>query len=306
MDLVEQVDADLDEIRGLLAPMSDEKVPLPITEGKMIVSSDRLRMIQGLDPLNDTTHLNRKDKKEPKKIDDYDKLFRELARDGRAAPTDRTKTDQEMATDQAEMLRTAEEKRQKRMQGIQDSDSDLSDSEKKNKRKRVKKVDRDAIADDLGDDSYRESINSRRNLEEIMPLTYNKDGVLVNNEIFMKPKEDSDSSDAGDSSDSSEDSDSEASEDSDSKASDNEASGSESNSDKEVNHDQTLIGSEEPEFDMIQSDESNSQDKDTDSDQDALEEMYEGQDSEQEEEEIVEKVQKKRNGKCFSRTSFYF
>ncbi|XXG94661.1 hypothetical protein Hte_000918 [Hypoxylon texense] len=58
---------------------------------------------------------------------DYDMRLRLLAQDRRAQPTDRTKTDEEKAQEEAERLKELEEKRLKRMRGEEASDSEDED-----------------------------------------------------------------------------------------------------------------------------------------------------------------------------------
>jgi nucleolar protein 14 len=150
MDIQEALDKDLDEIKALLAPIS---------QGKMLISNDRLLMLQG-------TEQERV--KEQGKIDqdkEYDQFVRELQYDKRAKPTDRIKSDQELAKDDLVKLQKLEQERIDRMNGVQ------NETEPKKKR--------GAVADDL-DESY-----LKEDVLEIAPLTY-KDGVLVNDEIFMK------------------------------------------------------------------------------------------------------------------------
>lgn len=96
-------------------------------------------------PINETTALDPLANLAPQDTN-YDQHVRELAFDKRAKPTDRTKSEEELAREEKEALEKAERKRQKRMQGLDDdSDSDEDEQPKKGKRKR-------AEADDLDDD----------------------------------------------------------------------------------------------------------------------------------------------------------
>lgn len=116
---------------------------------------------------------------------DYDRFVRELAFDRRSKPTDRTKSPEEIAQDEAVRLRDLEAARVARMNGL---DPQTKDEPKKGKDKTKKKVaapNREEQADDLGYEGFSEEV-------EAQPLTY-KDGVLVNDEIFMKPKDESSS-----------------------------------------------------------------------------------------------------------------
>ena len=169
LDLTEQVDADLDEIRGLLAPMN---AIVPETEGKMVVSSDRQRLIAGEIERPSEAPVVKKVEED----DDYDRFVKELAFDRRAKATDRIKSEEEIALNARQELEELEAARIKRMNG------DEEEEVVPKKRKRETGRDRDrGQADDLADDFDGQEARSD------MPLTY-KDGILVNDEIFMKPK----------------------------------------------------------------------------------------------------------------------
>jgi nucleolar protein 14 len=181
LDLQDEVDAELDEIRGLLEPMN-----APASQGKMVVNSDRLRMIHG--------EIERPSEQEsvPKdEEDDYDRFVKELTFDKRAKPTDRTKTEEELALEAKKELEELEAKRIRRMKGIPDEEDGTH-----------QKTSRPSQADDLGDDDYEAHVDQTIEDEEEMALTY-KDGVLVNQKIFMKHRDESDGSDDSDDSDAS-------------------------------------------------------------------------------------------------------
>ena len=78
---------------------------------------------------------------------DYDQTVRQLAFDKRAKPTDRTKTEEELAAEEAAKLEKAERARLRRMRGEGDDDDDLENDGKSRGAKR-----RRADADDLEDD----------------------------------------------------------------------------------------------------------------------------------------------------------
>ena len=80
--------------------------------------------------------------------DNYDQHVRELAYDKRAKPKDRTKTEEELALEEKEVLERAERRRQRRMLGLPESDSDSEMGKGRNKRRRG--------ADDLEDDFHEE------------------------------------------------------------------------------------------------------------------------------------------------------
>ncbi|KAI8906713.1 nucleolar protein 14, partial [Gorgonomyces haynaldii] len=179
MDMMDEVDQDLDEIRGLMVPMNAPGE----NDG---ISADRLAMIRG-----ETERVN-------ENLDqDYDKAVREMIYDKRARPTDRVKTEEEIANENLQKLLKQEEERVKRMQGVPE--------EKK----------RQSQADDLGHLDYQNHVKEQVEREQEMPLTY-KDGVLVNKEIFFSRPAEASGSDSG----SEEESGSEESDDSDEESED--------------------------------------------------------------------------------------
>lgn len=124
-DLREELDDDLDGLRELLtaAPMADrDALPGPSRTKKPADAGD--------------------DKA-------YDQFVRTLAYEARAKPKDRTKTEDELAVEEAEELQKAEARRLRRMRG-----EDISDEEEEGGggyRKR-RKLERRGDADDLDDD----------------------------------------------------------------------------------------------------------------------------------------------------------
>ncbi|KAF9025892.1 Nop14-like protein [Hymenopellis radicata] len=108
----------------------------PVASTSAIAKDDvPINETTALDPLKDLVVQNA----------DYDQHVRELAFDKRAKPKDRTKTEEELAREEKEALEKAEHKRQKRMQGLDDSDSEDEGKLRKGKRRRGE-------ADDLDDD----------------------------------------------------------------------------------------------------------------------------------------------------------
>jgi nucleolar protein 14 len=77
---------------------------------------------------------------------DYDQTVRQLAFDKRAKPTDRTKTEEELAAEEAAKLEKAERARLRRMRGEADDLDDESDGRSRGAKRRR------ADADDLDDD----------------------------------------------------------------------------------------------------------------------------------------------------------
>ena len=165
LDLQDQVDAELDEIRGLLTPMS---------EGKMVISNDRLKLINGepSTPNNPPVEVAEVEFNPPAVPDDaeYDKFVRELQFDRRGKPTDRIRSDEEVARLELQKLEQLEKERIDRMLG-------LSDNQHETKKRR-------AQGDDLDDADYDAFYEAQEQKEKEVPLTY-KDGKLVDGEIFL-------------------------------------------------------------------------------------------------------------------------
>ena len=149
-ELGEELDAELDEVRRLLdAKGADGKAPLPS---------------RGL----------------PSQRDAYDLFVRELATEKRAVPTDRLKTEEEVALEEKEKLEKLEGERLKRMRDDNEGDEDIDKSRSK----------RAPRADDL-DDDFQQSDASK----DIAPLAY-CEGKIINDTIFMTPKHSRDENDA--------------------------------------------------------------------------------------------------------------
>lgn len=189
LNITEEVDRELDDIREFLAPMK------PSTEGKMVIAGDRLALINSTGGPVDLEPAPRERRKkqdeyvefqEPELDIAYDKAVRALAYDRRSKPTDRTKSAEEVAAYQAAELNKLEASRVARMTGtpVEEPTGKLSKREKYELAKKTKTNE----ADDLGDDDFA-SFNKQAALNnEVQPLTY-KDGVLVNKEIFMSKPE---------------------------------------------------------------------------------------------------------------------
>ena len=119
-DLRHQLDQDLESLRSLLYTVNSER------------SADEIKLSAAVEAPNPEDQ-------------EYDKAVRELAFEQRAKPKDRTKTEEELALEEKQVLERAERKRQRRMRG-EDSDSEVEDGP----RKRLKQIG----GDDLEDDFY--------------------------------------------------------------------------------------------------------------------------------------------------------
>lgn len=118
-DLREAIDKETSGIHALLQGMGKRSVATPVTAPV----SD----IAGMNP-DRAALLNGADKVEADK--EYDKRLKQMAMDARAKPTERSKTEQEIAENKAKLQKEREEKALRRMQGLpESSDEDEIDDE---------------------------------------------------------------------------------------------------------------------------------------------------------------------------------
>ncbi|OJD32908.1 uncharacterized protein BKCO1_3500083 [Diplodia corticola] len=120
-DLREKLDADMHDVLSLLRGVKKPH-SLPVadgTEGALgTMNPERAAL------------MSNADKARAEK--EYDKRLFEMKLDKRAAPTTRTKTGEERATEEAEKLKRLEEKRMKRMRGEEDSSDEETEQPKDN------------------------------------------------------------------------------------------------------------------------------------------------------------------------------
>lgn len=110
-DLREELDKGLSEMLDLLRGHKPKPKPQEETAGgEPSINPDRLAMLNG------------KAREDADK--EYDQRLRQMAMDKRAAPTERTKTDEEKAAEEAQRLKDMEESRLRRMQGEVSEDED--------------------------------------------------------------------------------------------------------------------------------------------------------------------------------------
>ncbi|CAG8607361.1 5960_t:CDS:10 [Rhizophagus irregularis] len=121
----QELDIELDSIRNLLI----------IPHGEPFQESGFLKQSGSIE-------VDRSDEK----YEEYDKIVRELAFEKRARPTNRTKSEEEIALEEKEKLERLENARKRRMEGLS-SGSEDDDNKSKHKKQR-----RFPIADDLGED----------------------------------------------------------------------------------------------------------------------------------------------------------
>lgn len=115
-ELREELDKGMPEILAALMgqrkpnpPPAIQPAPAP-ANADFSINPDRAALLNGMDRA-------RADK-------EYDERLRQMAMDKRAAPTTRTKTEEEKVQEEAERLKELEEKRQRRMRGEEESDEE--------------------------------------------------------------------------------------------------------------------------------------------------------------------------------------
>ena len=113
-DLRDELDQGMNDILFLLKgpkPRPPTKAAEPVPDASAAtMNPDRQRLLEGADPA--------------KLEQDYNARLKKLAQDVRARPSERTKTDEEKAIEEAERLRELEERRIKRMRGVELSDDE--------------------------------------------------------------------------------------------------------------------------------------------------------------------------------------
>ncbi|CAG8433583.1 10902_t:CDS:10 [Diversispora eburnea] len=145
-----ELDNEVDEIRNILIPQSTAKN----LESQEVKFTSR-------NQLNSEIKLKQGDKD-----DKYDRHVRELAFEKRGRPTDRTKTEEEIALEEKEKLEKLEFARKRRMEGL---DSESEDDKDKHKRQK-----REPIADDLEDDYISDDYNLY-GLDDTLQVAFEED-----------------------------------------------------------------------------------------------------------------------------------
>ncbi|KAF0446050.1 Nop14-like protein [Gigaspora margarita] len=160
-----ELDNDLDEIRNLISLPKSGVVPLPTQEAAF---------------RNKSVSNGSASKKDISDKDDaYDRHVRELALDRRTRPTDRIKSEEEIALEEKEKLERLEIARKRRMEGL-DPESD-DDSVKRKKQKRTSMAD-DPDYDHISDDDD----NNHYNLGK---------GISLRDDAAIEQAQDEDTSD---------------------------------------------------------------------------------------------------------------
>jgi nucleolar protein 14 len=115
-DLREELDKGLPDLFDMLRGVKPPSKPEPAKDDMESMNPDRAALLRGT--------LDNDPNKE------YDHRLKELTFDKRSQPTDRTKTAEEKAEEEAQRLKALEEERLRRMRGEQESDEEEDDEDK--------------------------------------------------------------------------------------------------------------------------------------------------------------------------------
>ncbi|TPX58020.1 hypothetical protein PhCBS80983_g03428 [Powellomyces hirtus] len=194
-DLAEELDAQLDDIKALLAtnkPAAPYKAFDALT-GATDTNTIPVSNKRGHDAAaagqaaNDNRRRGQDEDGDEEDYDDYDRFVRELATERRAKPTDRLKTEQELAAAEKLRLEQLEKDRQRRMMGLPTEKEEAAAKMQAKLDAAASANKRPAEADDLGDDDYTAAVETMVRDEEEVPLLY-RDGRLLNKEVFMRKR----------------------------------------------------------------------------------------------------------------------
>ena len=137
-ELREELDKDLNDVlaalRGHINKKPEPEKVKEVAQNDFGMNADRAALLANMSQEG-------KDK-------EYDRRVREMLHDERSKPTERTKTAEEKAKEEADRLKELEEKRQKRMRG-----EPISDDEEPSKKQRDEEDDEDEDMSDVNDDA---------------------------------------------------------------------------------------------------------------------------------------------------------
>ncbi|PBP24560.1 Nop14-like family protein [Diplocarpon rosae] len=170
-DVREELDKEMSNIHDLLRGIGRKPVPVPATETPGM-NADRAALLSGVDKV---------------KFDkQYDQRLRQLAQDARAAPTEKSKTEEEAIEERARKLQQLEEKRLRRMQGeVVESDEE----DRKSQGDSPENIDEDDD-DEFG---FGAGIKVRQSVAELG--VEDEDDFLIDNDLVASGSEQDESED---------------------------------------------------------------------------------------------------------------
>lgn len=184
-DLREELDKGMDDLLSLLRGYKKPAPPVPATDvapvlangNGPVMNAERAKLLSGADP--ETV------------AKEYDARVKQLAREQKAKPADRTKTEEERIKEEAERLKALEDRRAKRMRGETVSDDDIDTPQQPDEQ------DEEPVRDDAAEFGFASSNAPESNGKEKIVLEEEDDFALDEN--LIASGSDIDFSDASDS-----------------------------------------------------------------------------------------------------------
>ncbi|KAI4853866.1 Nop14-like protein, partial [Aureobasidium sp. EXF-8846] len=172
-DLREELDNGLQEmlflLQGVKAPPKADKTPVDAG-----MNPERLAMLQS------------KSREETER--EYDVRLRQMAMDKRAAPTTRTKTEEEQAIEEAYRLKELEQSRQRRMQG-EESEDEPEVEEKKPKKKKADVEMGFEDDEEMGDDAAEFGLPAQQYEDKDAVVHDDEDEFLMEDDLIASGSE---------------------------------------------------------------------------------------------------------------------
>lgn len=172
-DLREELDNGLQEmlflLQGVKAPPKADKTPVDAG-----MNPERLAMLQS------------KSREETER--EYDVRLRQMAMDKRAAPTTRTKTEEEQAIEEAYRLKELEQSRQRRMQG-EESEEEPEVEEKKPKKKKADVEMGFEDDEEMGDDAAEFGLPAQQYEDKDAVVHDDEDEFLMEDDLIASGSE---------------------------------------------------------------------------------------------------------------------
>lgn len=184
-DLREELDKGMSEMLALLnGHRPPPKSQNPESSGQPGMNPDRLAMLEG-------TARQDADR-------EYDQRLRQLAMDKRATPTERTKTDEEAAIEDAQRLKELESSRLRRMQGEVDEDEEEPKPKREKAAAAAVKTNATATADDeeMDDDAAEFGLAFTQSKAAAEPLVLDDEDEFVLEDDLVASASDADMSDS--------------------------------------------------------------------------------------------------------------
>ena len=185
-ELREELDKDLNDVlaalRGHINKKPEPEKVKEVAQNDFGMNADRAALLATMSQAG-------KDK-------EYDRRVRELFLDERAKPTERTKTAEEQAKEEADRLKELEVKRQKRMRG-----EPVSDDEEPSKKKKQQDEDEDEDMSDINDDAAEFGLAAPPAPGQTRPVGVDDEDDFILDDDLVATDSEADMSDEGSDSD---------------------------------------------------------------------------------------------------------